>query len=224
MKTYVSTLGYHETRVTRPVISYGVSAGDRVVLVRPSAGGTDNRAQEAVGYVKDMIGEIAPDTTVTTEQVDTTAFITTILQCSDILQAVDHDRELIVNFGGGAREVLLPLLLAAVLHAPRISTAFQYTDVEQEVQEVTVPALTTQLPRSAIETFALVATQETAVGLPTLAEESAQSKSTVSRHIDALEAVGAVETWLADNTKQVAVSETGQLLDRAGVISRLQNE
>lgn len=223
MRTYVSTLGYHETRVTRPVISNGIDSEDRIVLIRPSTSGVNDRAKEAVSYVKDMIGEIAPEAVVTTEEIDTTTFITAVLQSSDILQAVDRDRELLVNFGGGAREVLLPFLLAAVLHAPRINTAFQYTDVEQEVREVTVPALTTQLPRSTVETFTLVATRDTAVELPTLAKESNQSKSTVSRHIDALAAAGVVETWLADTTKQVAVSDTGRLLDRAGVASKLRD-
>jgi len=224
MRTYVSTLGYHETRVTRPVISNGIDAGDRIVLVRPSTGGTDDRAQDAVSYVADMIGEISPDAAVTTKQVDTATFTDTVLQCSDILRAVDDDRQLLVNFGGGAREVLLPLFLATVLHASTVDGAFQYTDVEQDIRDVPVPALTTQLPRSAVETFALVTEGDGSIALPALARESPQSKSTVSRHVDALARAGVLDTWLEDNTKQIALSQTGRLLSRAGVVPALRGD
>lgn len=223
MRTYVSTLGYHETRVTRPVISNGIDAGDQIVLVRPTSGTTDHRAQSAASYVADMIQEVAPDATVSTEHVDTGEFTETVLQCSDILQAIESDRELIVNFGGGAREVLLPLVLATVLHARSVDGAFQYTDVDQEVQKIAIPDLTTQLPRSAVETFALVAGQgEKQISLPALARESPQSKSTVSRHVDTLATAGVINTWLEENTKHIRLSQTGQLLSRAGAITALR--
>lgn len=223
MRTYVSTLGFHETRVTRPVISNGIDNNDRIVLVRPDSGNTDDRAQSAATYVADMIGEIAPDATVVTEHVDTSEFTKTVLQCSDILQAVDHSRKLIVNFGGGAREVLLPLLLATLLHARSVDKAFQYTDVEQEVQNISIPELTTQLPRNTIETFALVAESGSEqISLPSLARKSPQSKSTVSRHIDTLATADVIDTWLDENIKHIRLSQTGQLLHRAGVISELR--
>lgn len=215
MRTYVSTLGFHETRVTRPVIKHGIDNGDRVVLVRPASEGNSDRAQDAVGYVEDMIGEIAPDASVTTERVDTSAFTTTVLQCSDVLTAVESNRELIVNFGGGAREVLLPLLIATVLHAPQVTKTFQYTDVDQEVRSIGLPNLTAQIPRSTTSTFALIAQFDEGVSLPELANESDQSKSTVSRHVEQLADADIVETRFEDNTKYVALTQTGMLLRRA---------
>jgi len=215
MRTYVSTLGFHETRVTRPVIKHGIDAGDRVVLVRPGDGGSDERAEDAVGYVEDMIAEIAPEASVTTEGVDTSDFTATTVQCSDVLRAVDHDRELVVNFGGGAREVLLPLLVATVLHAPAVDRAFQYTDVSQDVRPIPVLNLTSQIPSNAVETFALVARLDRDVALSDLVRESDRTKSTVSRHVDALAHADVVETRFENNTKYVSLSPTGTLVDRA---------
>lgn len=215
MRTYVSTLGFHETRVTRPVIKHGIDDGDRVVLVRPETEGNTDRAQDAVGYVEDMVEEIAPGASVTTERVDTNEFTTTVLQCSDVLNAVDDGRELILNFGGGAREVLLPFMIAAVLHAPNVDDAFQYTDVDQEVRKVSVPNLTAQIPRSAVATFDLIADLNGDIALPGLARKSAQSKSTVSRHVDNLAGVGVVDTRFENNTKYVSLSQTGRLFCRS---------
>jgi len=215
MRTYISTLGFHETRVTRPVIKHGVDDGDRIVLVRPANDGNSERAADAIGYVEDMVAEIEPDATVTTEQVDTSGFMTTTLQCSDLLAAVDRDRELVVNFGGGAREVLLPLLIATVLHAPVVDRAFQYTDVDQEVETVPVLNLTTQVPSSATDTFELLVRLDREVALPELATESDKSKSTVSRHVESLAEAGVVETRMEDNAKYVSLSQTGVLITRA---------
>lgn len=216
MRTYVSTLGFHETRVTRPVIKHGIGAGDRVVLVRPANEGRSDRAEDAIGYVEDMIGEVEPDASVTTEQIETGEFTTAILECSDVLDAVDRERTLIVNFGGGAREVLLPLLLAAVLHARDVDRAFQYTDVDQDVRTIEVPDLTAQIPTSAVDTFDLIARLDCEVTLPGLAAESDQSKSTVGRHVDALADSGVVETRMENNVKYISLSQTGQLVTRAG--------
>lgn len=215
MRTYVSTLGFHETRVTRPVIKHGIDDGDRVILVRPASEGNTDRAQDAVGYVEDMIEEIAPGASVTTERVETSDFTTTVLQCNDVLNAVDDGRELVVNFGGGAREVLLPLMIAAVLHAPNVDDAFQYTDVDQEVRTVSIPHLTTQIPRSAIDTFELIAEFNGDIALPELARKSDQSKSTVSRHVEDLTNAEVVDTRFENNTKYVGISQTGRLLRRS---------
>ena len=216
MRTYVSTLGFHETRVTRPVIKHGIDAGDRVVLVRPASEGRSDRAEDAIGYVEDMIGEVEPDASVTTEQVEPSDFTAGILECADVLDAVDRDRTLIVNFGGGAREVLLPLLLATVLHARNVDRAFQYTDVDQDVRTIEIPDLTAQIPTSAVETFDLIARLDGDVTLPELAAESDRSKSTVGRHVDSLAESGVVETRLEDNVKYISLSQTGHLVTRAG--------
>jgi len=215
MRTYVSTLGFHETRVTRPVIKHGLDSGDRIVLVRPAEEENTERAEDAVGYVEDMVGEMEPDATVVTEQVDASEFTTTVLQCSDVLSAIDPEREVIVNFDGGAREVLLPLLVAAILHAPRIDQALQYTDVDQEVRTLSVPHLTAQLPTSAMETFELIAGIDGEITLPELARRSDKSKSTVGRHVESLAEVGVVTTRMDSSAKHVSLSGTGRLHSRA---------
>lgn len=70
MRTYVSTLGFHETRVTRPVIRHGLDEGDVVVLLRPATESDEGRGSDAVDHVRDMVDEIAPGASVVIERVD----------------------------------------------------------------------------------------------------------------------------------------------------------
>jgi len=208
MRTYVSTIGYHETRVTRPVLRNGLDDEDTVVLVRPATGG-DDRGDAAVEHVTAMLEEIAPEATVNAEHIDTDDFETTVLACSDLLMAAEG--RLIVNLGGGARELFLPLTVATLLHAPLVDTAFQYTDVGQEVREFPVPNLTADIPDNTVETLsAIVDRDESSIG--TLADATDRSKSTVSRHVATLTEVGAVSSELHGQTKRVEATVTGRLI------------
>lgn len=211
MRTYVSTIGYHETRVTRPVLRNGLDDGDTVVLVRPATEG-DDRGEDAVEHVTAMLGEIAPGATVDTERVATDDFEQAVLTCSDVLRAARGT--LIVNLGGGARELFLPLTVATLLHAPQVDTAFQYTDVGQSVRELPVPNLTASVPDQTIETLSAVVEGDRP-SIATLAEATDRSKSTISRHVSALSDAGAVSTELHGQTKLVTPTITGRLILRA---------
>jgi len=210
MRTYVSTLGFHETRVTRPVLRHGLDDEDVVVLLRPDVEAGD-RGEDAVGYVKDMLQEVAPGVSVVTEQIDTSELTGAVLACSDVIGAAEG--ELVLNFGGGAREVFLPFVVAAVLHAPEIDTAFQYTDVDQSVQSFAVPNLTAQVPENARDTLEHIV-DEGEVSISALADMSDRSKSTVSRHVNALVDSGIVRTQMDGQVKRVISTPTAEFLRR----------
>jgi CRISPR-associated protein Csa3 len=209
VRTYVSTLGFHETRVTRPVLRRGLDDEDTVVLVRPAHETADGRAADAVDYVTDMLAEIAPGATVETENIDTADFVGAVRACGDVLRAATG--ELVVNLGGGAREVYLPLTVATILSADRVDVALQYTDIRQEIREWPVPNLTATIPESARSTLALIGAREE-TSIPELTEASEKSKSTITRHVDRLTAVDAIETRREGKTKRVALRPTGRIL------------
>lgn len=211
MRTYVSTIGFHATRVNRPIHQYGLEDGNRVVLLRPAAESASGQAEDAVGYVEDMLHEMASDVSVETEYVETTEFTSAVLTCCNVFE--DAEGELVVNFGGGAREVFLPLVIAAVLSAPRIDTALQYTDVDHEIHEWPVPDLMAGPPSEAWPTLeAVVRAGECSI--PELVDSVPKSKSTVSRHVSKLAACGVIETWMEGQTKFVKATPTAEFLHR----------
>lgn len=209
MRTYVSTMGFHETRVTRPLHRHGIRNGDELVLLRPTAETDSNRGADAIDYVEDMVHEIAPEAGVTVERVDESAFDTAVLQCSDALRSASGD--LIVNFGGGPREIFLPLTVAAVVHSDEIDATLQYTDIEQSVREWSVPNLISSVPENARPTLTAIADTEGEISIPELQDTLEASKSTVSRHVSDLEESGLVTTEMRGKTKFVGARLAGQL-------------
>jgi CRISPR-associated protein Csa3 len=208
MRTYVSPIGYNSTSVTRPVLSRGVDTGDTVVLVRPDID-DDSRAEEAIGDVERMLTEIEPDVSLTTERITHEAFDTAILECSDIIRAVDD--ECIMNLGGGARDVVLPVACAAFVHAPLVDSALFFSDIDGTVRELEIPHLTVPLPETVRTTLNAIANADDDISIPELTEATGQSKSTVTRHVAQLAQDDTVDTWKEGKTKHVTLTLTGEL-------------
>ena len=122
------------------------------------------------------------------------------------------DGRTVVNLAGGAREILIPLVVAAIAHAGAIEEALLFSDVDGTVTPLDWPTLPTDIPGSADETFRAIAARSGRVSVPDLTDRTAQSKSTVTRHVSALEEAGLVEGELEGNTKLVEASVAGRLL------------
>lgn len=212
MRTYVSTLGYHETRVTRPILKRGIDEGDEVVVVRPAGGDDDERAAEARDGVEGVLSEIEPDVSVTMEGVPADDFGDALLACSDVLRAAGGT--VIVNFGGGAREVLLPLAVATLAHLDRVDATLGFRDTDHSVGEWRLPDLTANPPEGTLETLRVLATVGDPVSISELARHSDAATSTVGRHVSQLADAGAVRTETDGKTKQVELTLTGELLLR----------
>lgn len=208
MQTYVTPLGFDSTPVTRPVLRYGLSEGDRVVLLRPADGGTD-RGTEAVRDVRQLLGEAAAGVDVTVVELTVTDFAATVRATLDVFQAADG--ELVVGFGGGPRELLVPMVVATLVVRDRVSFAYQFADIERSAREVAIPDLTTPVGESTMETLRAVADAGGETTLPELAEGEGPSKSTIGRHLDELAAAGAVRTQRHGKTRVVEVTLGGEL-------------
>lgn len=210
MRTYISTIGYYDTRVVRPVLDHGIDAGDEVVLLRPYDDNADG--DSAVGDVRQIFSELGPEVDISVERVTYDEFPTAVLECVDVLTTADG--ETIANFGGGPREIFLPFTIAALVTIDQLDTVLQFTDVDETVTELTLPELLTPIPAKTHPTLRAVAEvddDETTVTLPAITERSAQSRSTVGRHLDALETAGAVETTLQGKTRHVDLTLGGRL-------------
>jgi CRISPR-associated protein Csa3 len=207
MRTYVSTIGYYDTRVVRPVLGHGLNEGDVVVLLRPY--NDDEDGDSAVADVKQIFSELGPNVEVIVEPVTYDDFSTAVLECVDVLAAAEG--ETIANFGGGPREIFLAFSIAALTVGEEIDTVLQFTDIDEEVRELRLPDLLAPLPAKTYKTLRTVAELGGKSTLPTVAERSDQSRSTVGRHLNKLEAAGAVETEKQGKTRHVTMTLGGRL-------------
>jgi len=210
MRTYVSTLGFHETRVTRPVLRNGLESGDAVRLLRPETEHDDDRAAAAVDHVRETLQEVTPDATVAVEHIDTTVFPAAVQQCGSVID--DASGSVIVNFGGGARELFLPLSIAATMFAGQVDRAFQYTDIGQQVTELNLPRLTATVPDHTKPTLCYLETADERLSISELADRVDHDSSTIARHVSVLEQEELVTTTDSGRAKYVEVTPTGRLL------------
>lgn len=208
MQTYISPIGFNTTSVTRTILNYGVESGDVVVMIRPTLETDDERATEAIEDVERMLHEIEPTISTVVERVPHDDFPTAVMTCSKILR--DAERP-VVNFGGGARDVLIPLTIATVAHAHEIDSVLGYSDIDGQVREWELPRVTTTPSKGAYETLSLIGRSDGEVSISTLERETQRAKSTITRHVNQLEAEGFVTSRTNDRAKHVTITLGGQL-------------
>lgn len=212
MRTYVSPIGYDTRRVTRPVINTGLGGGDELLLVRPGGENETERANQAVADVRQLLHEVEPNCEIAVEQVVTKNINDTVRDCCRVLGQVDAERELVVSLGGGARDVLLRMTVAALVYARRIDTTLFFSDLDNTVQEWELPNLTASVPDRTLDTFGVLVQSGDWHSLSELAEETDHSKTTVVRHVNDLEAAGVVEADTSQKAKRVHAVITAELL------------
>lgn len=215
MRTYISPIGYDTRRVTRPVINRGLDSEDELVLLRPGGETDTERATQTIADVEQFLQEIEPNYRQRVEHVVTDSFEETVRDCCQIVSDVGDDREIVVSLGGGARDILLPLTVAALVYARRIDAALFFSDLDNSVQEWTLPDLTARISNRAFQTFEVIVEADGWLSLSTITEETEQSKSTVIRHVNDLESSNVVVADTSEKAKRVRVTFSGELLSLA---------
>ena len=212
MRTYISPIGYDTRRVTRPVINRGLDSEDELVLLRPGGETDTERATQTIADVEQFLQEIEPNYRQRVEHVVTDSFEETVRDCCQIVSDVGDDREIVVSLGGGARDILLPLTVAALVYARRIDAALFFSDLDNSVQEWTLPDLTARISDRAFRTFEVIVEADGWLSLSTITEETEQSKSTVIRHVNDLESSNVVVADTSEKAKRVRATFSGELL------------
>lgn len=209
MQTYISPIGFNTTSVTRALINHGVEGDDTVVLVRPAEETDDNRGAEAVADVEQLLQEIAPTISVRVEEIPHDEFETAVMQCSEIIQTAESS--VVVSLSGGARDVLLPLTVATLAHEQVVESTLGYSDIDGQVREWVLPNISTTPSDGQRATLAEVAESNPEISIPELTMRRDSAKSTVTRHVNELEADGFVTARTEDRTKHVSITLAGRL-------------
>jgi CRISPR-associated protein Csa3 len=208
MRTYVSTIGHYSPRVMRPILDNGLDAEDVIVLLRPR-GDTSDRAKSAIQDVVQTVNELGPESDIVIEEISYEAFEVAVPECVDILEAAEGT--VVLNFDGGPREIFLPLTVAAIARPNVVDLALQFRDVDEEIEEIGLPNLMSRPSDATLDTLRYLVSIDKSTTLPEMSDEVGKSRSTVGRHLDALESDGAVETWMKGKTRHVAPTLAGRL-------------
>lgn len=212
VRTYLSPIGYNSTSVTRTVLSHGLASNDQIVLIRLEEDTDDSRAEEAIGDVRRLLTEVEPEVSLSTERVPHDDFEAAVLHCRDLIRTADGD--VTINLGGGARDILLPFMTAALATIEHIDTVLFFSDIDGKVREWQLPRLTATISAPVGETLIAIDAAGGETSIPALTEATDNSKSTVARHVNALETKDAVVSRQEGKTKHISLTLTGRLLLR----------
>ena len=209
MTTFIATIGFDSTRVTRPVLTYGLEEGDEIVLVRPTDDDENDRSNEAREDVRRMVTELQPNVTVDSIALDHEEFYEGIRRSIDRIESESDDVVLIL--GGGARDIYLPVAFSAFLARDEIHTVLQFSDITGAVSEIQIPNFADPLGDSVVETLEAIVDVDDGASLTLISNTLDVAKSTVARHISELEERGLVYTEKHGKSKIVYPTEEGRL-------------
>jgi len=209
VQTYISPIGFNTTSVTRALITHGIGSDDAVVLVRPAKETDNDRAAEAVADVEQLLQEIEPTISVSVQRIPHNDFEAAVMGCSECIQTAKGS--VVVSLSGGARDVLLPLTVATMSHDQIIESTLGYSDIDGQVREWLLPNITATPSDGQRETLAAVKSTSSEVSIPELTTQRDAAKSTITRHVNALEGDGFVTTRTVDRTKHVSITLAGRL-------------
>ncbi|MFD1600480.1 CRISPR-associated CARF protein Csa3 [Halobellus rarus] len=210
MRTYIAPIGYDSTRVTRPILSQGIERDTHIDLLIPTTTTDDSRGAQAIDDVRRMVEQIEPNVDVGTTEVPHDDFEAAIEACGSLID--DANGEVVVVFGGGARDIFLPLTVAALSRTHQIHASYQFSDIDGEVRERSLPNLTANAPAQTRSTLEAISTLEEPVSLTAVTDAVDVSKSTITRHVKVLERQGLVTSETHGKTKVVELTTTGRLL------------
>jgi CRISPR-associated protein Csa3 len=175
--------------------------------LQPSSG--SSRGEDAFEEVEDILTQVVPDLALHSESLPHTDFVETVLYCVDLVRAAEG--ETIVILGGGARELLFPLVVATFSSEKHIDTILQVGDIDSSVRRL--PKL--NLRGSATDTEAKLLSDlidlNTPLSISDVAEKLGKSKSTIARHITSLEGEGFVDSQTDGRAKMVMVTDSGRI-------------
>ncbi|NHN64364.1 CRISPR locus-related DNA-binding protein [Haloarcula sp. JP-Z28] len=210
MRSYVAPIGYDSTRVTRPILSQGIGADTHIDLLIPTTTTDNSRGAQAINDVRQMVKQIEPNVDIETTEIPHDDFETAIQTCRSLIDAADG--EVIVIFGGGARDIFFPLTVAALSRTHHIDASYQFSDIDGEVRERTLPDLTANAPAQTESTLETIVTLDAPVSLTEITDAMDVSKSTITRHVKLLERQGLVRSETHGKTKVVELTTTGRIL------------
>lgn len=207
MKTYVSLLGFDTSQFFSLIVKYGIEKNDRIVLIRPQDG-SDGQGQKSVREIEDIANKIDKSIKVDVHRVNHLDFNSMLLSIIDLLESIET--EIIANISGGSRDIFLAFSIACLTQTGKISKVTNYSDVDRELREIQLPHIVNTLDEKLNTLLEDIAKYE-----PTIASEIADrlqvSESTISRNLNKLKDLRAIDVNHQGKTKYISTTTTGKI-------------
>lgn len=207
MKTYVSLLGFDTDHFFPLIVKYGIEKNDRIVLIRPE-NESEGQGQKAVRRIEDIAKKIDKSIKIDVYKVNYLNFDSMLLSMIDLFESIDT--EIIANISGGSRDVFLAFSIACLTQTAKISKVTNYSDVDHELREVSLPHIVNSLDEKLNILLEDIVKHE-----PTIASEISGrlhiSESTISRNLNKLKDLKAIDVDSKGKTNYISATTTGKI-------------
>jgi CRISPR-associated protein Csa3 len=131
-----------------------------------------------------------------------------LLSIIDLLNSTET--EIIANTSGGSRDLFLAFSIACMTNLEKIIKITNYSDIDHELQEISLPYIVCRLDAKLVILLEDIVKHE-----PTIASEIAErlqtSESTVSRNLNTLKELRAINVNHQGKTKYISTTTTGKI-------------
>lgn len=207
MKTYISLIGFETTQFFSLIVKYGIEKNDRIILIRPQKE-TDERGIRSVREVEDIARKINESIKVEVYTVNHLDFNDMLLSMIDLFESIET--EIIANISGGSRDIFLAFSIACLTQTGKISKVTNFSDVDRELREIHLPHIVNNLDDKLNLLLEDIVKYE-----PTIASEIAArlqiSESTISRNLNKLKELKAIDVLHQGKTKYISTTTTGKI-------------
>jgi CRISPR-associated protein Csa3 len=207
MKTYISLLGFDTSQFFALIVKYGIEKNDKIVLIKPQDE-CDERGKRAVREIEDIATKIDKSIKVYVYKVNHFDFDSMLLSMIDLLDNTEKD--IIANISGGSRDLFLAFSIACMTNLEKIIKITNYSDVDRELREISLPHIVHSLDEKLNTLLEDIIKYE-----PTIASEIADrlqtSESTISRNLNKLRDLKAIDVISKGKTKYISTTTTGKI-------------
>lgn len=207
MKTYISLLGSDTSQFFSLIVKYGIEKNDKIVLIK-SQDEWDDRGQKAVREIEDIAKKIDKSINVEVYKVNHIDFNSMLLSIIDLLNSTET--EIIANTSGGSRDIFLAFSIACMTNLEKISKITNYSDMDHELREISLPYIMCRLDVKLVMLLEDIVKNE-----PTIASEMAErlqiSESTISRNLNKLKELRAIDVNHKGKTNNISTTITGKI-------------
>lgn len=207
MKNYISLLGFDTSQFFSLIVKYGIEKNDKIILIK-SQDQSDNRGQKAIREIEDIAIKIDKSIKVHVHKVNHSDFDSMLLSMIDLLESTEG--EIIANISGGSRDLFLSFSIACMAQAEKINKVTNRSDIDQELREISLPHIVNGLDEKLNILLEDIIKYE-----PTIASEIADrlqiSESTISRNLNKLKDLKAIDVTSKGKTKYISMTTTGKI-------------
>jgi CRISPR locus-related DNA-binding protein len=207
VRTFIATIGWTEWPVTSALLKYGLSKGDRIILLFPEK--RDERSRAVVNDVRSFVSKFAPGVEVSEVPV---AVHDPAVAIAELTRLISRERgELIVNLSGGMRALVIETMLALTLLRVRDLTVELRTEDKVDIQ---IPRIWgTFMGLSPKEEGVLKVMGERApLSLSDLAAALKVSMAKAHRLSEHLERLGAITSKRVGKERRMELTPMGRIL------------